>query len=95
MGLLRATLVSLAAVTSAASVPNASFKRQVSQLRPSYDFVVVGGGTSGLTVANRLTEALSSSKFKLSDPSSKKKKSHSGPGFYIYHVMADTFSKNK
>jgi hypothetical protein len=25
-------------------------------LRPSYDFVVVGGGTSGLTVADRLTE---------------------------------------
>ena len=27
-----------------------------SQLRPVYDYVVVGGGTSGLVVANRLTE---------------------------------------
>lgn len=28
----------------------------VSQLRASYDYVVIGGGTSGLVVANRLTE---------------------------------------
>lgn len=27
-----------------------------SQLRSAYDYVVIGGGTSGLTVANRLTE---------------------------------------
>lgn len=26
------------------------------QLRPSYDYVIIGGGTSGLVVANRLTE---------------------------------------
>lgn len=26
-------------------------------LQPSYDYVVVGGGTSGLTVADRLTES--------------------------------------
>ena len=28
-----------------------------SQLLDSYDFVIAGGGTSGLTVADRLTEA--------------------------------------
>lgn len=27
-----------------------------SELRDVYDFVVIGGGTSGLTVADRLTE---------------------------------------
>lgn len=27
-----------------------------SQLRSSYDYVIIGGGTSGLVVANRLTE---------------------------------------
>ncbi|EAQ92920.1 hypothetical protein CHGG_01155 [Chaetomium globosum CBS 148.51] len=32
-------------------------KRQGSQLLDSYDFVIAGGGTSGLTVADRLTEA--------------------------------------
>jgi hypothetical protein len=48
-------VISLAALVSA--FPNAAVKRQVSQLRPSYDFVIVGGGTSGLTVADRLTKA--------------------------------------
>jgi len=28
----------------------------ISQLKSEYDYVVIGGGTSGLTVANRLTE---------------------------------------
>jgi ribulose 1,5-bisphosphate synthetase/thiazole synthase len=27
-----------------------------SQLKSSYDYVIIGGGTSGLVVANRLTE---------------------------------------
>jgi ribulose 1,5-bisphosphate synthetase/thiazole synthase len=27
-----------------------------SQLKPCYDYVIIGGGTSGLVVANRLTE---------------------------------------
>jgi len=58
MGFFVAIIVSLAALTSAANVPNANLKRQVSQLQSSYDFVVVGGGTSGLTVADRLTQHL-------------------------------------
>jgi hypothetical protein len=29
-----------------------------SKLKTSYDYVVIGGGTSGLVVANRLTEDL-------------------------------------
>jgi hypothetical protein len=34
-------------------------ERDVS-LKQSYDFIVIGGGTSGLTVADRLTEDLNS-----------------------------------
>jgi hypothetical protein len=34
----------------------AQVKRSVHELQDSYDYVIIGGGTSGLTVANRLTE---------------------------------------
>jgi NADH dehydrogenase FAD-containing subunit len=40
-------------------------KRQDSQLLDSYDFVIAGGGTSGLTVADRLTEAFPDSSLTL------------------------------
>lgn len=62
MGLSTTVFVSLAALASALSAPSANIKRQVSQLRSSYDFVVVGGGTSGLTVADRLSSAFPASK---------------------------------
>jgi len=60
--------ISLAALASAASVRQHNVKRQVSQLRDKYDFVIVGGGTSGLTVADRLTAALPSSESRLVNP---------------------------
>jgi ribulose 1,5-bisphosphate synthetase/thiazole synthase len=62
MGLIGAAFVSLAALTSAASIPTSHVKRQVTQLRDKYDIVIVGAGTSGLTVADRLTEAFPASK---------------------------------
>ncbi|KAK4097968.1 GMC oxidoreductase [Parathielavia hyrcaniae] len=60
MGFLSAAILSVAALATAASVPNSKMKRQVSQLRSDYDFVIVGAGTSGLTVADRLSAAFPS-----------------------------------
>ena len=34
----------------------ATFISNVTGLLPEYDYVIIGGGTSGLTVADRLTE---------------------------------------
>ncbi|KAI7243958.1 GMC oxidoreductase [Hortaea werneckii] len=36
--------------------PHAVVHHHPSHLHPEYDYVIIGGGTSGLTVANRLTE---------------------------------------
>lgn len=39
---------------------NAFHLTSTSQLRQTYDYIIVGGGASGLAVANRLTEDLES-----------------------------------
>ncbi|KAM7217259.1 GMC oxidoreductase [Rhypophila decipiens] len=61
--LLTAGLAVLATAHQHTGHPHARHKRQLvtaSQLRDSYDFVVVGAGTTGLTVADRLSEAFPS-----------------------------------
>lgn len=32
-------------------------RRQITELRDEYDFVIIGGGTAGLTVAHRVSAA--------------------------------------
>ena len=53
-------LISLAVAYGSPLAKYAQLIGRDTALRSSYDFVVVGGGTSGLTVANRLTENLDS-----------------------------------
>lgn len=55
--LLLLALVSCANCSPLASiVERANLVDNASQLKKSYDYVIIGGGTSGLTMANRLTE---------------------------------------
>ena len=55
-----ASIVSIVlAITTVNGLPLAQNARVVgrdTEIKPAYDFVVVGGGASGLTVADRLTE---------------------------------------
>lgn len=68
-------VVLLGAIGLASAAPRAHLKRQTTQLRESYDFVVIGGGTAGLTVADRISEPLSDSKPSLSRP----RRQHANP----------------
>ncbi|KAF2280962.1 alcohol oxidase [Westerdykella ornata] len=55
--LLSAVCLGICSVNAASILASsASVKRSVHELRTSYDYVIIGGGTSGLVVANRLTE---------------------------------------
>lgn len=49
-------VLSLALCHAVSAVGNPTIIKRQADLLPEYDYVVVGGGVSGLTVANRLTE---------------------------------------
>lgn len=53
------SLVTLSLMSSAQTIPHSStgrtLKRQAAELHDAYDFVIVGGGTTGISVADRLT----------------------------------------
>ncbi|RYO90990.1 hypothetical protein DL763_005161 [Monosporascus cannonballus] len=50
-------LVPLAFAGVALGSPSFNVKRQITDLRKSYDFIIAGAGTTGLTVADRLSAA--------------------------------------
>lgn len=58
--ILSVAVLALAASLVSAAVPRGIHKARVvkeaSELEEEYDYVIVGGGTAGLTVADRLTE---------------------------------------
>ncbi len=43
-------------IVSAHEITRATILSQIADVKSSYDYIVIGGGTSGLTVADRLTE---------------------------------------
>lgn len=49
------------AVALGEATPNAVPKRDTSQILNHYDFIIAGGGTTGLTVADRLSAAFPNS----------------------------------
>ncbi|KAK8109690.1 hypothetical protein PG999_007827 [Apiospora kogelbergensis] len=56
MPTISALIITTALVALASAAPS-RVKTQHTELRDEYDFVIAGGGTAGLTVADRLTEA--------------------------------------
>ena len=55
----RVVLIACTLATAVIGFPSTLSKAQIvsrAELSQSYDYIVIGGGTSGLTVADRLTE---------------------------------------